>query len=62
MHWKIFMLKKVGKGIVFQDIEMYFYMEMREIGLFWNTVNPRYLKAEVRPKLILFQSNFSGSE
>ena len=39
---------------VFQEIGMYFYIEMREI------VNSLYLKVEVHPKLLIFQSNFSG--
>ena len=46
--------------MVLWDIEMYFYIEMREIDSFWNTETSRYLKAEGHPKLLLFQSNFSG--
>ena len=48
-----------GGGV--QEIEMYlFYIEMREIVLFGNTMNSRYLNAEVHPKLLIFQRNFSG--
>ena len=32
---------------------------MRVIVFFCNTVNSRYLKVEVRPKLLIFQINFS---
>ena len=45
---------------MFQEIEMYFYIEMKEIVFFGNTVNSRYLKVEVHPKLLIFQSNISG--
>ena len=46
---------------MFQEIEMYFYIEMKEFtGFFLNTVNSRYLKVEVHPKLLIFQSTFSG--
>ena len=44
---------------MFQETEVYFYIEMREIVIFSNTVNSRYLKAEVHPKLLMFQNNFS---
>ena len=45
---------------MFQEIEKYFYIEMREIIFFSNTVKSRYLNVEVHPKLLIFQSNFSG--
>ena len=44
---------------MFQEVEMYFYIEMREIVFFLKTVNSRYFKVEVHPNLLIFQSNFS---
>ena len=45
---------------MFEEIDVYFFnFEMREI-VFLNTVNSRYLKVEVHPKLFILQRNFSG--
>ena len=55
LHLKLFFMKKWGKGRVFQEVEMYFYIEMRDIVFFWNAVNSRYLKVEVHPKQLIFQ-------
>ena len=58
---KFFLLKKWGQGRVFQETGVYiFIIERREIVFLWNTVSSRYFKVEVHPKLLIFQSNFSG--
>ena len=61
LHLKFFWLKKIGgKEGVSRDWDVFLYIEMRELVFFWKTVNSRYLKFEVHPKLIIFQNNFSG--
>ena len=48
---------------MFQEIDVFFFcknIEMKEIVFLIKTVNSLYLKVEVHPHLLIFESNFFG--
>ena len=58
---RVFLAEKSGgRRECFNDLRCIFYVGMREIVFFCNTVSSRYRKVEVHPKVLIFQSNFSG--
>ena len=58
LHFKVFLAEKSGgRGGCFKRLRRIVCIEMREIVFFLNTVNSRYLKVEIHPKLLIFQSN-----